>query len=1130
MLSSRPCRFVLIAAALVLANSYSIRGNVSYPQSATLDDARRLNQQVVSLYQAGRYDEALPLAHRVLEIREKILGSDHPDVAAALNNLAALYERKGDLSRAEPLYQRVLTIREKALGPDHPDVAKSLINLAEIYDKKGDFAHVIPLYQRALAVTEKNLGSNHPDVATVLNDLAAAFQESGDLNSAEPLYVRAIAIREKSLGPDNADVARSLSNLALLYIGKQDYVRAEPLYKRAIGILEKSLGADSPDVAMVANNLGDLYRLMGNFGQAELFLNRGLSIREKNLGSNHPLVAESLINLGNLNVDKGDYARAEPAYKRGLDTLEKTVGPNHPYVGKALGALAKLYILKGDYLTPEALYQRVVSIFEKTLGPEHPEVASALNNLAGLYDLRGDYVQAEQLLQRVLSIREKTLGPNNPEFAMTLSNLAQIYEKRGDPSRAEPMYSRARLILENALGPDHPALIGLLSNLAELYMARGDVALAEPVLQHALRIGEKTLGPEHPDVALLLNNLGKLYLQKEDYANAEATFRSSEVIYEKVLGIYHPNLSAVLNNLSELYVSKGDISGAIAAQTRATDISERNLKLVLTSGSETEKLLYAAALLRETNTTVSLHLHSAPTNREAARLALTTILRRKGRVLDAVSNEFAALRRRLNPQDQALLERLAKSRSQLSSLVLSGPFKPVQIPDQAVLNKIEIEVRQLENEISSRARSDELRTEVLPVSLAQVQQAIPEDGVLVEFISYRPYNEKAKIRADLFDDPHYAAYILRRTSDPQWVELGKAAPTNTLISQVRSALRNPQRTDIASKSRNLDEAIMRPIRKILGNVHHILLSPDGDLNLIPFAALVDEHGKYLIEEYSINYLTSGRDLLRFPSTTKSRQAAVVIANPSFDVEPSKSSDGKTPLDNVPTKSRSSDLKERFQPLRGTDDEAKELARILGVQPLTGASATETSLKKLHGPLILHVATHGFFLPNQMRPKADELKNFSFAGSPLNENPLLRSGLALAGANQRLGGDGEDGILTSLETAGLDLWGTKLVVLSACDTGLGDVQNGEGVYGLRRALVLAGAESEVISLWKVNDEVTRDFMTAYYGLLKTGQGKGEAVRKVQLGLLRDKRSENNRSHPYFWAAFIESGDWRSLIGQ
>jgi CHAT domain-containing protein len=207
-------------------------------------------------------------------------------------------------------------------------------------------------------------------------------------------------------------------------------------------------------------------------------------------------------------------------------------------------------------------------------------------------------------------------------------------------------------------------------------------------------------------------------------------------------------------------------------------------------------------------------------------------------------------------------------------------------------------------------------------------------------------------------------------------------------------------------------------------------------------------------------------------------------------------------------------------------EANDITKLLRLDPsnvFEREEATEAHLKQLHSPIILHVASHGFFLSDQ--ELTSELKKRGVQDQDLRvgENPLLRSGIALAGANERHSGANEDGILTALEVAQLDLHGTELVVLSACDSGIGDVQNGEGVYGLRRALVLAGAQTQVTSLWKVSDEATRTLMVDFYQRLLKGEGRSAALRHAQLAMLANPEL----AHPYYWASFVPIGNWAPL---
>src|SRR6266511_616720 len=1001
------------------AGSYEIRIEelrVATDTDRALHDARKQFEESLKLRDADKLDEALTFAERALEIRERLLGTEHPDVAASIDNLASIYTGNAEYVKAEPLYRRALAIREKALGKDHPETAKSLNNLAEVYRIQGKYLEAEPLYKRALEIQEKALGKDHLEIAESLNNLGALYYSQGKYVETEPLFRRAFEIREKALGKDHPQVALSLNNLALLYRTQGKYVEGEPLFKRALDIYEKALGKDHPDTATSMNNLAFFYR------------------------------------------DQGKYAEAEPLHKRALE------------------------------------------VWEKALGKDHPNTAGSLNNLALLYYSQGKYVEAEPLYNRALDITEKTLGKAHPSTALRLNNLAFFYYSQGKYGEAEPLYNRALDIREKALGKDHPDTAQSLNNLGLLYRMQGRYGEAEPLYRRALEIREMALGKDHPDTAISLNSL------------------------------------------AALYTATGDLVQAVKLQSLANAASERNLARNLVIGSERQKLAYLATLSEQTDRTISLHLNSAPDDPAAGALAATLILQRKGRALDATSQTLNALRSRFNAEDQALLDRLTETRSQLVRLVLGGPQKMTAEQYQARIKDLEDQADKDEADISRR--SDEFRAQSLPVTLEAVRAAIPSDSALIEFASYRPFNAKATRGDEAYGQPRYVAYVLRHEGEIEWKELGEAKAIDTAIAALRKALRDPKRVDVKRLARAVDAKVFQPVRPLLGDVSRLLISPDGSLNLVPFAALVDEGRRYAVERYSISYLTSGRDLLRLQVARESRGGPLVVAAPDFgrrsQVEAARL--GKQEKDasegEVKAESARSAIQEfYFPPLPYAEREGEALQGLLpGATLLTKGQATKAALGQVRSPKLLHIATHSFFLEDQQLSSAGERGAQALTDDPERalqrlegrgvriESPLLRSGLALAGANEHK--EDDNGILTALEVTGLNLWGTKLVALSACDTGVGEVKNGDGVHGLRRALVLAGAETQVMSLWAVSDKATRELMVAYYGRLKQGQGRGEALRRVQLEMLKNV----NRRHPYYWASFIQSGEWANLEGK
>jgi CHAT domain-containing protein len=640
--------------------------------------------------------------------------------------------------------------------------------------------------------------------------------------------------------------------------------------------------------------------------------------------------------------------------------------------------------------------------------------------------------------------------------------------------------------------------------LALLYYSQGRYSEAEPLYNRSLAIWKQQLGDNHPDTATSLNNLALLYYSQGRYSEAEPLYNRSLAIIKQQLGDNHPNTATSLNNLAALYQSQDDIPQAINYLSQALAVQEYNLSENLKMGDDKQKQDYIATVSGTTDGVISLNLQAVPNNPQATRLALKTILERKGRILDVSTNSLQILRQRTDDlESQQLLTQLIEVRTQVSNLTFKKPedFPSPEIYRQQ-LNEVTEKAKEIEGKIG--VRSAEFRSLSQPITLEGIQKLIPADAALVEIVRYQPYNPKN----DSFGNPRYAVYILYPNGDIKAKDLGEAKPIDDKLIYFRDNLADAETPlpQLQKSARQLDETLMQPIRQLLGNTKTILLSPDAALNLIPFEALVDENNQYLVENYHITYLTSGRDLLRLKDKFASQQSPLIVADPFY---------GKAGEKVALTLSEFT-----FPGLPGTEEEAKAIKNILPqATVLTGSQATENAVKQAKKPHILHIATHGFFKPE---------RNPGERNSPLQgernviENPLLRSGLILAGVTIGQSA-GDDGVLTALEITGLNLVGTKLVVLSGSKTGLGDISVGEGIYGLRRAFVIAGAESQLISLWNVSDQATKDLMVAYYGRLIKGEGRSEALRQIQLEMLKSE----NYQHPFYWASFIISGDWTPM---
>jgi CHAT domain-containing protein len=732
-----------------------------------------------------------------------------------------------------------------------------------------------------------------------------------------------------------------------------------------------------------------------------------------------------------------------------------------------------------------------------------------------------DLDAAEQLYLRAIAILEKVGASGTPSYAAGLNNLGLVYMEKRDPARAEAYFQRALALGQRLEGTESHHTSVYLQNLGLVARNRQEYLKAFDYTTRALAIRRRIVGPEHVDTAPVLNNLAILYQLAGDVSRAADTFFQALRIWEQAAGPYHRGTLTAVGNIARLYADTSDLGRAVLFQRRADAIVEKQLELNLVVGSERQKLAFVNSVAERTDRTISLHLNGAPGNADAGALAALVVLQRKGRVLDAMTDAFSAVRRVADSRGRAVLDQLNSTTARLARLALNGTADGSTGERQRAIAEVEEEKERLEVELA--AYSSEVSAQMQPVTLEAVQAAVPEGAALLEFAIFRPFDWKAELPADAYGPPRYAAYVVRRNSPPQGVDLGPAAPIDRLIEGLRGAVRDRTRTDVSAHARAVHDVLIRPLRAAYGDARQLLVSPDGALNLVPFEALVDAEGRYLIERFSISYLTSGRDLLRRQVSRPHRGPPVIVADPRYGeltTGTPAAARRKPPMPSarersVTTASEPAGL--YFAPLANTAREALAIKRLFpDALLLSGPRATKAAVARLEGPRLLHIASHGFFLKDSAAP--------SRTGAAI-ENPLLRSGIALAGANLANDIRG-DGILTALEASGLDLSGTKLVTLSACDTGVGEVRNGEGVYGLRRAFLLAGTEALVISLWPLSDYMAREMMVMFYAGLHRGLGRGEALRQAKLAMIK----RHVRRHPYYWASFIQSGDWSGLDGR
>ncbi|MGZ4851621.1 MAG: CHAT domain-containing protein [Halobacteriota archaeon] len=696
-------------------------------------------------------------------------------------------------------------------------------------------------------------------------------------------------------------------------------------------------------------------------------------------------------------------------------------------------------------------------------------------------------------------------------------------------------------------GSDSVDYAANLNQLARLYYDIGNYEAALPLYREASDINREALGERHPDYAMSIINLGVLYKDMGDYQAAEPLYHEACDILREALGEHHPDYARSLNNLAALFASTDRVAESFDLMMRAAAIEDHTIAQVFAIGSESQRMVYLQSIQGSLHAFLTLTSQRCPRSKFTARAAMDLVLRRKALGAEALAAQRDAV---LGGKYPALRERLDQLRT-LNNKINQKTFARV---DADVLGSYREDLKtlnsrkeQLEAELAHQIPEMRLEEQLKTADSQAVAEVIPDDTALVEFARFDEFDfTTAPDHGDSrWTAARYLAFILRTNAPDQleMIDLGQSDTIDKMVTEFRANIMysGQARGDYKGKEddevvpgavpegTDLRKAVFDPLIPHFDNVTRLFIALDGELTRLPFEALPTDDGRRLIDAYHISYLSVGRDILRFTHQIVHELAtSLVIADPDFNFGSLSSTSRPAPL--ISPQSR--DLVRAIQeipPLPGTEEEGRRIADLLHVHPWLQQNALEGPLKAAASPSVFHIATHGFFLENQRGVSPADIEKGGFADLMVSrisssgvENPLIRSGLILAGASTFLKGgilplDAEDGMLTALDVSGLDLLATELAVLSACDTGLGDVQTGEGVFGLRRAFMLAGAKTLVMSLWAVDDEVTKELMIDFYTRILAGEGRADALRNAQLAI------KAKHPDPYYWGAFICQGD-------
>ena len=1106
---------------------------------------------------------------------------------AALTTLSSVYLRNKNLREAASISERLLSVQEKAFGSTHTNLISTLSSTADILFLLKDYSRAVALHQRAFDMEEANLGRRLAESLTAERSTRSAHEiqsdnaitqnrplenftipasaltksveeyfakadasyRSGDFVQALELLNQSIVTAEKIFGRDSTNVANLLDAHGGVYRALGKTKDALTQCTQSLGIREKALGAEHPDVATSLFNLACLYDERGDYQFALMLCLRSLQMRETIFGHEHPDVAAGLIKLSEIYASQGDYVRAQEVLNRAPKSLQN-IFMAHPHIAISyLDLVARIGSDLGHYESSLVYYEQLLDIYEKFYGPKSRFVPICLNNLAFLYQKLGHNTEAVAMYQRSLELKENLLGKDNPDLAATLSNLAGLYREQTNFQLAAETYQKALDILEKTVGPVHPMAASVLNQMGLLYADNGDSAKALDLLLRSLKISEHAFGAEHPTVAVALNNVALVYDSRGEYDNALGMYLLSLDLTKKCYGTDHPTVASVLRNVALLQRDQGKRLEAVATYAEASRRQRRYLLLRYLRATDNQSLTASSRVAYHSDIFYSLCANAAPHDPAMVAQAGAEVSALTKSLLEEVRVAEAALDADSDENIRSFRDKQRELKAEAARLLENQPASEKR---QAQLRELDDKLWRIEATLWERKTPVGATVLERELTLNDIAQAVRPQNALVDLVKYVRFDFTAKTNSRR--EPRYAAYLTFHSpkdstkATAQRVDLGEAAPIDEAVGQFAKSMASGQ---IAPKRlqpilQRLNDLVYTPLAKHLTNVAHLIVCPDGELSRVPFEMLLDE-GKYLIETKTISYVTSGREVFRLARDPpkQSTSAPLVIGNPDFDLDLAGSvprsrvvpTNGTPfPLDLAATQTPALSRAYRggqFKPLKQSETEARSVADLLGKDSRLrlGAQARESEIKSVASPRVLHLATHGFFLTDQELKRTDAFRDrLMFDTKRIGprtddwESPLVRCGIALAGANHALqmtNSISEDGLLTGQEAALLNLQGTELVILSACDTGTGEVKIGEGVMSLRRAFRIAGAQTVLASHWPVSDAATQQLMTEFIARWRSGKPRTQAWREAQLALLRSK----DFSNPYFWAAFTLTGQWR-----
>ncbi|MDR3268162.1 MAG: CHAT domain-containing protein [Tannerella sp.] len=1105
-----------------------------------------LNQKGKTAYKQANYIQAEAFFTQALEKQpDGVRAGRSDDYPATLHGLGWVYFKKGRYAEADSLLREALRLRQERSGTESIEYAESLHSLATLLHGMQQYENVEEMLQKAIALRKKKLGAAHPDYAESLNSLGMFYTYTGAYKKAEPLLRKAAGIYAAACGEMSLEYANALFITGTYRLYTNDYAGAEEAYSTYINITRTLLGKNHPDYAEALLCMSTLKSYMGKYEASKALLLQARPIIET-LEKTHPACVIWLLNMGGIYYQLSDYEKAEPLLREARVVSRRVFGEKHQYYFNTLNMLALLYQKTGHNEQAETMMLQSLKLRKEVYGELHQSVSMIIGNLAILYFGMGNYDRAETLTQDALAIAKATIGEATVEYGTKLLYLSLIYQKRGDLSQAFTAAEKAASILKKAAGEEHPLYLSALTTMASAVQWDAEVEQeVENIYLEVLKIQKKVLGESHRNYLITLNNLASFYENKGEGEKAT-------LLYLQVLngfGKNTPEYAKFLGNLGLNRLKQQDYIAAKPLFFEAFDVIKKEVQRNFLFLSEQERALFwdtwsyylqffQAFARQYQDQNPELPGFAYDCELFSRSLLLNSSLHMQQSILDTKDNKQIALWNTLNELKAAMI-RLEDGIMKIYGLSSSAQLHEyLSNSDNAELKDMAKYISDQKDYINQQektfyAASAAYRTQqkALTIRWKDIQNELDSGEIAIEFI--HPYT--LDFEHPELTDTFYCALLIRPGAPrPEMLTLCTESELRTALQQSMS----PHPSDA------LYTTLWQPLASRLRDCKHIYLAPTGLLHNLSFAA-IRKGDRYVSDDHTIHYLLSTKDLIALKHKDPHRRIpthAALFGGADFRMPmhelakaaPAQNASASTNLTRSMIEQMDASRGQGFDYLPGSKKEVQQIAALLDglrwrTDIYTDAHATETHFKSIAAtqsapsPGLIHLSTHGFYFPQppvrELAPEPLLSVDSEQNAYRLSGHALMRSGLVFSGANRAWTGgasddDTDDGILTAYEVSQMNLPNTELAVLSACETGRGDIHTGEGIYGLQRAFRLAGVRNLIVSLRKVPDKETVELMTAFY----TQWAKGVPIHEAFTHAQRQMR-HTYPDAPEKWAGFV-----------